>query len=52
MNEREQRGLQIAATCKMTKKGNLWLVPSQSGHGRYTVCPDPEAPHSRLYATS
>jgi transposase len=43
--EREQRGLRIAATCKLTKKGSVWLVPSQSGHGRYTVSPDPEAPH-------
>ena len=43
--EREQRGLRIAATCKLTKKGQVWLVPSQSGHGRYTVSPDPEMPH-------
>jgi hypothetical protein len=43
--EREQRGLRIAATCKLTKKGQVWLVPSQSGHGRYTVSPDPESPH-------
>jgi predicted nucleic acid-binding Zn finger protein len=43
--EREQRGMRIAATCKLTKQGQIWLVPSQSGHGRYTVSPDPEAPH-------
>jgi hypothetical protein len=43
--EREQRGMRIAATCKLTKKGQIWLVPLQSGHGRYTVSPDPEAPH-------
>jgi transposase len=43
--EREQRGLRIAATCALTKKGQVWLVPSQSGHGRYTVSPDPDAPH-------
>ncbi|MGH8066885.1 MAG: hypothetical protein ACRERE_16935 [Candidatus Entotheonellia bacterium] len=43
--EREQRGRQIATTCKLTKKGGIWLVPSQSGRGRYTVSPDPEAPH-------
>ncbi len=43
--EREQRGLRIAATCKLTKKGGIWLVPSQSGHGRYAVSPDPEMPH-------
>src|SRR2546426_8543209 len=45
VDEREQRGLRIAATCKLTKKGGIWLVPSQSGHGRYTVSLDPEAPH-------
>jgi transposase len=43
--EREHRGQQIATTCTLTKKGRIWLVPSQSGHGRYTVNPDPEAPH-------
>jgi transposase len=44
-NEREQRGLVIAATAKLTKKGGVWLVPSQSGGNRYTVCPDKENPH-------
>jgi predicted nucleic acid-binding Zn finger protein len=43
--EREQRGMRIAAMCKLTKKGQIWLVPSQSGHGRYMVTPAPEAPH-------
>jgi transposase len=43
--ERERRGQQIATTCTLTKKGKIWLVPSQSGHGRYTVSPDPEPPH-------
>jgi hypothetical protein len=43
--EREQRGMRIAATCKLTKKGQVWLVPSQSGHGRYTVNTDADAPH-------
>jgi hypothetical protein len=43
--ERERRGVQIATTCTLTKKGRIWLVPSQSGHGRYTVSPDPETPH-------
>jgi transposase len=43
--ERERRGQQIATTCTLTKKGKIWLVPSQSGHGRYTVSPDPETPH-------
>jgi hypothetical protein len=43
--QREQRGRQIATTCRLTKKGGIWLVPSQSGQGRYTVSPDPELPH-------
>ncbi|MCI0332739.1 MAG: transposase [Planctomycetes bacterium] len=45
MCEREQRGLAIAALCKLTAKGGVWLVPSQSGKGKYTVCPDRENPH-------
>jgi transposase len=44
MNAREERGLVIAATQKLTSKGKIWLVPSQSGRGRYTVHPDPESP--------
>jgi transposase len=45
MNAREERGLVIAATQKLTQKGRVWLVPSQSGKGKYTVCPDPESPY-------
>lgn len=45
MNEREQRGLQIAAVCRIDQKGGVWIVPSQSGTGKYTVCPDAENPH-------
>jgi len=46
MCEREQRGILIAATSRITKKGGVWLVPSQSKAGdRYTVCPDADAPH-------
>ena len=45
MCEREQRGLAIAAVCKLTPKGGVWLVPSQSGNKQYTVCPDAENPH-------
>ncbi len=44
MNAREERGLVIAATQKLTQRGKVWLVPSQSGRGKYTVCPDPETP--------
>jgi len=42
---RQHKGLEIAATAKIAKKGGAWLVPSQSGKGRYTVCLDPTEPH-------
>ena len=46
MNDREQRGMVIAATAKIEPKGKVWLVPSQTDYGKkYTVCPDPENPH-------
>ena len=41
---REQRGAMIAAVCKVEQKGKVWQVPSQSGNGKYTVCPDEQAP--------
>ena len=44
-NPREQRGLVIAATCNLIKKGDAWIVPSQSGNGKYTVVPDSISPH-------
>src|ERR1022692_4757649 len=48
MNEREQRGLVIAALCKLNKNEKGWLVPSQSCEKIYCVniqeqtcdCPD------------
>lgn len=42
MEAREQRGLGIAATKKLKRKGRLWVVPSQGGTGSYVV--DPKAP--------
>ncbi|MDX2166478.1 MAG: IS5 family transposase [Deltaproteobacteria bacterium] len=52
MDERQQRGLVIAATAKIQRKGDAWIVPSQSLNGKYTVrrdaagqsctCPDHE----------
>ena len=49
---RKQRGLQIAALCKIVKRNDgQWRVPSESGHDPYTVqigsephcsCPDHE----------
>jgi transposase len=44
LSDREIKALQIAAKSKLTQKGNVWLVPSQAGHGEYEVRPDPEAP--------
>jgi len=48
MNPREQRGLVIAALCKLNHTPECWLVPSQSGEKIYRVdvqaqtcdCPD------------
>jgi len=45
MTPREERGLVIAATQKLTQKGKVWLVPSQTGNSKkYTVCPDHDTP--------
>jgi transposase len=37
ITEREQRGLAIAALCKIDKTNGVWTVPSQSGTGQYMV---------------
>jgi hypothetical protein len=37
ISEREQRGLAIAALSKIDNKNGVWMVPSQSGNGRYEV---------------
>jgi hypothetical protein len=42
MTECEQKALEIAARTKITRKGDLWIVPSQSGPKNYTV--NPESP--------
>jgi transposase len=44
LSERQIKALQIAATSKLTRKGDVWIVPSQAGHGEYKVHPDPQAP--------
>ena len=44
ITEREIKALQIAATSKLTRKGNTWIVPSQAGQGEYKVNPDPQSP--------
>jgi transposase len=46
MNTREQRGIAIAATQKLTRSGDSWLVPSQSAPRKnYVVRPNPERPY-------
>jgi transposase len=45
ISEREQRGLAIAALCRIDKKDGLWTVPSQSGNGKYTVSHGPLGCH-------
>jgi transposase len=42
MEERELKALQIAAKSKLTRNGNMWVVPSQTGHGEYEVNVDPD----------
>src|ERR1700683_1049784 len=39
MNAREERGLGIAALCKLNRTPEGWLVPSQNGERIYTVDP-------------
>jgi len=39
MNAREERGRAIAAKCRITPKGNVYEVPSQTGNGSYLVNP-------------
>src|SRR2546423_11740710 len=45
MEIRERKALQIAATTKLTRKGDTWTVPSQAGSKTYTVDPNPQAPN-------
>src|SRR5215213_6684768 len=44
VSEREAKALEIAARTKLTRKGDVWIVPSQSGPKTYKVNPDPESP--------
>jgi transposase len=37
MELREQRGMELAATRTIRRKGAIWTVPSQSGNGTYRV---------------
>jgi hypothetical protein len=40
MSLREAKGREIADKARIIKEGNLYLVPSQSGKGKYKVRPD------------
>ncbi len=45
MEAREQRGLRLADTARISrKKSGEWSVPSQNGGGRYSVEMDGESP--------
>lgn len=44
LSERETKALEIAARTKLTRKGNCWIVPSQSSAKQYTVDIDSETP--------
>ncbi len=45
MNVRELKGKEIAARLKIQKKDNKWIVPSQTGKGKYEVDIDGKEPH-------
>jgi transposase len=45
MNAREQRGQYLAAHLAIQAKGQHWIVPSQSGNGKYTVNFKDAIPH-------
>jgi transposase len=39
MEIRQQKGVALATRATIKRDGDLWLVPSQSGHGKYKVDP-------------
>jgi SWIM zinc finger len=45
MDARQQRGMELVNNPNIRQKGNLWLVPSQSGKGEYSVNLEAEIPH-------
>ena len=45
LTARQIKALQIAATSQLKRKGDVWIVPSQVGHGEYTVNPNPDSPN-------
>jgi transposase len=46
MLDRENRGVLLAATARIVRQGDHWIVPSQSEPGqKYKVDPDEQTPH-------
>jgi len=45
MNTRQIKGQEIAARLKIQCKDNQWIVPSQTGKGKYTVDIEGKEPH-------
>jgi transposase len=43
-SERETKALEIVASTVLTRNGDVWIVPSQSGAKEYTADPHPESP--------
>jgi transposase/predicted nucleic acid-binding Zn finger protein len=43
MSIRQQKGREIANRTNIIQDGNLWLVPSQSGKGKYKVNPEKQS---------
>ena len=50
MTPREERGLTVAALCKLNRSNDgTWLVPSQSSEQIYRVkCPDEDGIETRI----
>src|SRR5579872_2427063 len=44
MNTRQIKGQEMAARLKIHKQDNTWIVPSQTGKGKYTVDIDGKIP--------
>lgn len=48
MSERAKKALEIVATSNLAKKGDVWLVPSQSTRGHYIVASDLKLPARKI----
>ncbi len=52
MDMRELKGLEIAARAKIVFDGDAWIVPSQTGTGRYKVVLRPDGDTCSRASTS